>query len=520
MIVANKMPASGRRVFPSTEQLLVEGGDARIALGPDGLNKYGLPSFPDPGLVALGSSTASGISAEGFAAADRLRGRLLVGAESDMEIYARELNRVRQELVRLCGVSDISGLETVCAASGTDLHLIAAQISRTSESGSMLAIMVDEAETGSGVQAALAGRHFSSRAALGGAVKEGASFIGGGESASSGSMQVATVPVRLADGRPRQLAEVDAEFESLATRAVAAGQRVLLVLADVSKTGLVAPSPACILALHQRLSGQVDVLVDACQFRLAPSTLCAYLEHGFMVALTGSKFVGGPPFSGALFIPSAVATRLSGRPLPHALAAYSSRADWPDSWDTAKLDNAANFGLLLRWEAALEELRAFRSAPESEVASFLREFAHAVRKRLTSDPVFELLPAPELDRNPLSEADGWDTIQTIFSFLLIHPQTRLPLSREETARIYRLLQIDLSNRPEFGLASAIAALRCQLGQPVACGIRDGVPVGALRICASARMVVEATLQSGSGASAVIGKALAALDKTALLTMAS
>jgi hypothetical protein len=61
-------------------------------------------------------------------------------------------------------------------------------------------------------------------------------------------------------------------------------------------------------------------------------------------------------------------------------------------------------------------------------------------------------------------------------------------------------------------------LRCQLGQPVACGQRDGVPVSALRLCASARLIVEATAQNGRQASAVIERALAVLEKTALLTI--
>ena len=58
--------------------------------------------------------------------------------------------------------------------------------------------------------------------------------------------------------------------------------------------------------------------------------------------------------------------------------------------------------------------------------------------------------------------------------------------------------------------------RYQLGQPVSCGKRDGVPVSALRICASARLIVEATTGGGEKAARVIGKALAALDKAALL----
>ena len=51
----------------------------------------------------------------------------------------------------------------------------------------------------------------------------------------------------------------------------------------------------------------------------------------------------------------------------------------------------------------------------------------------------------------------------------------------------------------------------RLGQPVACGLRHGAPTTALRLCASARLVVEALGEGGAGPEAVIGQALCALD---------
>ena len=515
-------PAHSTRHLPPTASLLVQGGDARIALDPDSLNRYGCSPFPDPGLLALGSSTTSGISTAGFAAADRLRERLVLASESDAAVCAAELERIRQELLDLCGVSSLPGVELVFAASGTDLHLIAAQIGNAAEAAPVLALMVDAQETGSGVPAALAGRHFSSRAALGDAVIEG-EFITGDAAADDRVIDVATVAIRLADGTPRLIADIDQEFTARATQAAAQGQRVLLVLTDVSKTGMIAPSPACMLALQHKLPGAIDVLVDACQFRIAPATLRAYLQNGFMVALTGSKFVTGPPFSAALLIPASAARRMRSQPLPHSLAAYSSRADWPAGWDAAALrDDMPNFGLLLRWEAALQELRAFRAIPEADVNDFLQKFSRAIRDRLLHDPAFEALPVPALDRRPLCDETGWDHTQTIFPFLLFQPMNgavKTPLNREQTLRVYRLLPLDLSEYAEAAsIPGALAALRCQLGQPVACGTRYGVAVSALRLCASARLVVEACAQEGKNASAVIASALAALDKTALLAL--
>ena len=472
-------PDDAHPSFPATAQLLAAGGDARIALDPDsGANRYGCPPFPDPELAAFGSSTASVISTLGFAAADQLRNRLAAATETRDVIGAREFERIRAELMRLCDLSDLPGLETVFTSSGTDMHFLAGQLASGAQDKPTLAIMVEARETGSDVAAALS---------------------------VSGSMEIASVPIRLDDGSPRPATEVDAEVEALVAAAAAQGRRILLILVDVSKTGLIAPSPACVARLHGRLPESLDVLVDACQFRIATATLRAYLEQGFMVGLTGSKFIAGPTFSGVLLIPSAAAPRLRSNFRRRAAEENPGHAD---------------FGLLLRWEAALAELRAFRAQPENAVRDFLQAFALAVHHRLAKDAVFELLPTLPLARRPLAEATGWDSVQTIFSFLLYrhHPHAaRVPLNSEETAQVSRLLQLDLSGDGNF-TSGKIAALRCQLGQPVACGMRDGVAVSALRLCVSARLIVEAVANDGVGATAVIERAMAALDKTAQLAM--
>jgi hypothetical protein len=508
-------------ILPPIGQMLVEGGDGRIDLDAEAVaNKYGCPPFPDAGLNAFGSSTASAVSGPAFAAAERLRYRLIQAAavEPQAVTYARELQRIRSELLKLCGVADIAGLEVVFGASGTDLHLIAGQLVNGTKSLPGLAVMVDAVETGSCVPSALAGQHFSYRTALGDSVNEGMEIINGL------SKEVLSVALRHDDGAPRSMDAIDAEVSALVGTAATQGRRVLLTLVDVSKSGMIAPSPACALELRRRWPDLVEVLVDACQFRIAPPTLRAYLQHGFMVALTGSKFLTGPTFSGALLFPGTAAQRFRGRLLPRALAAYSVRADWPQQWAVAgSLSNVANFGLLLRWEAALQELRAFRAIPEEEVTGFLETFGLVIRNRLLRDTAFESLPMQQLDRTTLLEKTSWDRLQTIFPFILYRHTSRdsvKPLTHEETVNVYRLLQTDLSANPDMsfdGIDGNIASSRFQLGQPVACGHRSGVPVSALRICASARLVVEAT--SGGKAARILKKAIAALDKTAQLVYA-
>lgn len=501
--------------LPSTEQLLVLGGDSRTALDLlSGLNKYGCQPFPDFDLLSFGSSTASVISTDGFIAAEALRQKLLLDlcSEPCEAIYAHEIRRIRVELLKLCEVSDLRGLEVIFSASGTDVHQIAALYAGSGETMPARVVMVEAHETGSGVAAALSGKCLNSIDLA----------------TDSDALEVMSVPIRLPDGSLRPLVEIDAEFERLANEAEELGRRVLLILVDQSKTGLIAPSPACVANLYHRMADKIDVMVDACQFRIAPETLRAYLEQGFMVALTGSKFVTGPSFSAALLLPSVAAQRLHGRTFPDALTSCAPGENWPPGWESTKKPGHAvdmgvdSFGLLLRWEVALVELRKFRSLPQAGITTFLQAFAHAVRNRLESDPFFALLPVPPLDRSPLIEANSWDHQQTIFPFLLYHPATyagRKPLCRTETKRVYEWLQADLGKNTAFsfeGSDVALASVRCQFGQPVACGSCDGVEVSALRVCVSARLIVEALSPDGKGAVAVINDALAAINKTALL----
>jgi hypothetical protein len=490
--------------FPSTEQLLVQGGDARIALhAASGANQYACCPVPDANIAAFGSATATSISAASFFAVNQLRNRLArqVVLNDAANVYADEIQRIRHELIELCGLEKFHGLDIVFAASGTDAHLIAAQLVATEDQRAVSVLMVDAAETGSGVPAALSGRHFSSRAALGETVAQGDAIAGGSRIGS------VAIPIRMADGTPRPDADIDADFERQVVAAVAAGQRVLLTMVDVSKTGMIAPSVACAVALHRRFPDALDVLVDACQFRIATATLQAYLAQGFMVGITGSKFISGPSFSGALLIPETLSKRLHGASAAEKLQAYSTRADWPAGWGMAKrLDEVPNFGLLLRWEGALKELRAFHALSNAAAMHFLHSFAGAITRYMANSPVFEALPVPELQRHPFVETPAWDNIQTIFPFLLCHPASatgKVPLSSEETAHIYRALQ-------EGGNGND----RVQLAQPVACGKRGGVAVSALRMCVSSRLIVEAMQQNGRNEQAVIERALRALDQVA------
>jgi hypothetical protein len=502
--LAARLPRRTQAEDPAgaTARLLTEGGDARIALAATGANQYGCPPQPEPDLVAFGSSTASVVSGPAFEAACALHERLHRGSQT----WVGAAGRLRQDLLGLTGAAGLAGAELVLAASGTDLHLIAALLATRDGSTPLQAVMGEPAETGSGVPAALSAVRFGVRAGP----DPAAAVVAASAAADVSLCAPATVRLRDADGTPRLGAEVDAEFEAVAESVVRSGRHCLVVLTDVSKTGLLAPSPACAQRLLRALGDRVDVLVDACQFRMAPATVRAYLEQGCMVAITGSKFVTGPAFCGALLLPPGVAARARGAPL-HGLSGYSARADWPAGWPGAEpLADACNPGLVLRWTAALTELQRLRAVPAPQVRRFLADWGRAVAGRIARDRAFEAVPVPQIRRGPAFEPDAWDGLQTIYPFLVhraLPGGRRIALSAEQTALLQRQL-LQGSGHPGSGG-------RYQLGQPVPCGLRDGRPVSALRICSSARWVTDAA-RAGLGAEEAIRQAMLALDQVALL----
>ena len=483
--------------FPSTAELLVSGGDSRITPDPQtGRNKYGCSTLPDVELIALGSSTASIISERGLAAANLLRDHCatLIEHASPESVYAEQIQSLRVELLSLCGITNDDKVSTLLAASGTDIHLLLAQWLEPD-----LTLMIDPAETGSGLVAALQGKHFSSDSTCAGGAPAGSAV-------SDWHGELKTFAAREPDGRPRHPDSVDHELAALVESAVTANKRILLILTDVCKTGLIFPDISIVKKLQQQWPTHLQVVVDACQFRLSTTSLRAYLAHDFCIALTGSKFLGGPTFSGALLIPDAVAKAHQDQVLHAGARAYSYAGDWPVGFKAAlNLDDGANFGLLLRWEAAMAELRRFAALNDAQLRPFLRRFFDVVGTRLALDPHFEPVQNPPLDRSAIGSTGSWDNEQTIFPFIIyqtLSDDQRRPLTRSETAAVYQQLQSPTT--------APLQKLRFQLGQPVLCGERMGTAVSALRLCISAPMLIAA--QKEDQADKIITDALLALDR--------
>jgi hypothetical protein len=483
----SRSAAAMAELFAPLDRLLSSGGDPRLTIDPaSGLNEYGCQPFPCPDTLSFSSSTATSISQRGYDRAQNAREALMqsaigIGIEA---AFDNRLEAMRDELKACLGLSRAKA-EVVFSPSGTDSQLQALFLTRALLGPALTTVVVAADQTGSGTVNTARGCHFSATTASGNSVRKGEPIAGLAHSVDS-------VALRLFDdaGQARPQAAGDSLVFGAVERSVANGSNVLLQVMDSSKFGWRAPSDQCLDEISARWPGRVQIVVDACQMRLGRTRLRKYLDRGYMVLITGSKFFTGPPFSGALLVPSALAEDIDATTdIASGLLEYNGRSDWPKGWPNLRLrfPIRTNFGQWLRWEAALEEIGAYYRVPDEFRLMALMTFGNGIERIIASSPLLGLLPPQQ--RPGDTGADDEELAQrTIFAFVLRHGSSVRSL--DDCRALYRALARDAANAacaddPEN------AAMPCLIGQPVALGCDERHPAAALRISASARLVSEA-----------------------------
>ncbi len=235
----------------TADALMETGGDIRLARDPKtALNGYGCSHRPRPWAITFASSTASSSSERGYIAADKARlaatAALLRGTQG-RKIVAGCIGAVRRGITRAFGLR--AGEEIVLAASGTDTELLALALTHLAGTDKPVQnILIAPEETGRGVPMAARGLHFAVDTALGHDVTFEAPIEG-----FRPDTALTNILLRAPSGAVRPEAEVEAEIEAALAGALAAGKRVILHGLDLSKTGLLAPSPAFLAKLRAGL---------------------------------------------------------------------------------------------------------------------------------------------------------------------------------------------------------------------------------------------------------------------------
>jgi hypothetical protein len=405
---------------------LLSGGDSRTVVdGVSGTNKYLCPPYPADELTCFASCTASPIGQRGFERATNLFADIAGGrsAQRRAERLAQHEKFIADDLLEHFSVAGRA--EIILCPSGTDAMLTAAMLlAGERPEQKITAILPCAAETGTGVPHAVACRRFDGPET--------------GAAVADVSVQTVEIPLRTERGEPRSEEAIN---EAFAAAASSAAGRAVVYMTYGTKTGLIAPV---------RPPAGAEIIVDACQARISPETVAAYIGRGWPVVITGSKFFGGPAFSGAVLFP-----RGRGK-----LA--SSAAARPAGKNGAG-DSGATLGTVMRWAASVAVIEAFQLRA-AEMGALLRDHAATVQLGLASlagvVPVGGMLP----------RGSAWSDLPSIFTFAV--------RDRKQPARLLPAAEL----RPIYLRLAKEGVL---LGQPVGLG-----PFGGLRIAIGARELID------------------------------
>lgn len=314
--------------------LHLEAGDDRLALDPrTGRNRYGVPPHAADDEIWLSSCTATAIPAATYAALER---RCAGKLDGDRASWTNDIR------TRLAGCFGIDAAQVRLTPSGTDAERMVARLAARLIGPAVVDVIADPSETGSGVAAA---------------------------ARSAGDVDVQVIALRDRAGRARTEAKVFADTRAIAAQACARDAGLLLHLMHASKTGLSLLSAEWVADVAAIAPARTLVVVDACQLRCKPAEVSAWLDRGYLVQITGSKFAGAPPFCGALLLPRS-----------HVTAAIPAA-------------DAAEPGLLLRWEAALHHMEALAALPADDIEALTRAVNDLIAARLAACPLLTVVPS-------------------------------------------------------------------------------------------------------------------------------
>ncbi|MBV1916979.1 MAG: hypothetical protein KUG65_02800 [Sphingomonadaceae bacterium] len=433
------------------------GGDARITLDREtGLNRYFSAPFPRD-VLAFASSTANDLSDEADAF---LRQRFPDGAEAleNGEAYTQCLEMLRGEIRQAYRLSP--GIDIFFAPSGTDLEYVGLLAVAGRKSGGIVNHLLGADEVGSGCIHSAAGHYFADETAPGAKVSTGLPVAG------LPPISMDDSPVRCQQGTAHESDFLTASLELSIAAALKQDRFPLIHIVHGSKTGLVLPHLDDVDRLRARFGQHVAFVVDACQARITDDAIEAYLKRGIIVFITGSKFMGGPPFSGFALIPPGIASNAA--PLAEGMANIFKHAEVPESWPGREIcENSGNPGLALRLSASLFELSRFQDLGLQRASRVVHAFTIATDELAQTLGVRKVASAPAGDaRGPVENPIEMLTLVTLDLCNTRDGQHKRSMTFEDAALTHKALV-------EKGI---------RLGQPVRCVRRaDGQWGATLRI---------------------------------------
>ena len=236
----------------------------------------------------------------------------------------------------------------------------------------------------------------------------------------------------------------------------------------------------------------LQIIVDGAQLRLDVKDINNYLNKGYILMVTGSKYFTGPPYAGALIVPKQIGDAIESvkAMLPAGLTEYFNRYDWPANWKCSKhLSDGFNYGTYMRWNAAIVEMKRYFETPILYRNLGIEMFCNFVEESIKESPILEQLyeeHSSTLTYN--SDEFGLRTIRTIFPFFIKKGDTILDVA--DVKKLYMLLNSNISDhfKDETLETNRLAAQKCHIGQAVTVKHKQNKKSAILRISLGARVI--------------------------------
>lgn len=370
------------------EAMITHGGDERIDILENGLNRYNVNPVQTKSVLNRSSCTCSPLTPDAYRAAKKLHEKL------DPNTFDLTLKKHSDTIKELLNYDGFDRFDVFFAPSGSDLCYYQLLFSRLIHPDKdIFNFITCPEEIGSGSNLALSGRYFSNRNQFGTKVPKYSKLD------ESLDVECLSFPARDTRGRiiDHKKELIEAIFNKTGTHAINAN----LVIG--SKSGIENN-----ITIISETPDNVLWTVDLCQFRASKKTINGLIGMNCCVMITGSKFYQGPPFSAALLVPKTISNKFNNYEF-NTISPFGnifSKHDIPSEFEKLRmhLPDYRNYGLLLRWEAAIAEMKPFATLNQHEVITAIDKWNTHITNRLEDSHHFSLMP------------DQHTTNKTIISF--------------------------------------------------------------------------------------------------------
>ncbi len=457
------------KILQPIEYILQDGGDERTYLNEETqLGKYSTSMFPRENIIDLSSCTANNITQSAYAKAYQLREKwlkIIFNEKGDIKKILTEAHvTLKKKLIELLGIEQT--YDIILSPSGTDAEYMPNYLIESLHPDKhIINIVISPLEIGSGSSLAASDCFFSIQ------LPDNSSVNTFEKIRSSNVEEIKYVSLRDQNGDIKSQQQLYLELFPIVKEHDHLNVAIIIHLVDSAKTGIGGPSLNTISQLEDALvHAKVYKIVDAAQFRIARENIDAYADDNTFIIITGSKFIGAPPFCGAVLVPKNISLNMLESPPPQGLKHFYNDIFFPDSMlnIAKKFPSDINTGLLIRWLLAFDTIEQFYQLGSNNVKSIVSEIYHELNHVFSQHDHCIVLNEPLLTRN---NNHFWDEIPTIYSIEIIHSKTKEKLDFHELTVLFKLLK-DKHD--------------CHLGQPVKISPSRAV----LRLALSANHIIE------------------------------